>query len=203
MSEPFYSLTPELSIATARGLLRASPLRGYYEFGIYKGYNLWFAEQYSRMLCPQCEEFYGFDSFEGLPANDVCPEWAEGNYAASKEEVESHLIRHGADMSRIYLVKGWFSLEYFQHLKEAWGFPPVGVAVIDSDLYESCVPVLQFLKPLLRANSILLFDDWKAYDNDPAKGEQGAWAEFLGENREIRCSEWFDFGKYGHAVVID
>ena len=201
----FYSLTPELAPATVRALdaVRApGPGLGYYEFGLFKGYNLWFAERVCAHARPDWI-FHGFDSFEGMPPNTAHPDWAEGNYAASEAQVLENLRCRGAELSHITLHKGWFSREWFAELAAAHAFPPVAVAVVDCDLYESAVPVLGFLGPLLRCGSVLLFDDWKAYGNNPAQGEQRAWAEFCAERPGLRGEVLFDFGKYGHALRIE
>jgi hypothetical protein len=191
----FYTLTPELSLATVWAARRTNPwIRkhgAYYEFGVFKGYNLWLASN----LMPEIE-VHGFDSFQGMPKEKgVHPHHAKGGYTASMNEVMTHLQKHDADLGRIHLHKGWFSDEYFKSLTDI--FPPVAIAVIDSDLYSSCVPVLEFLKPHLFAGSILLFDDWKM----PAPSEREAMAEFM-IKYNVKVESLFAFGTYGVAIRI-
>ena len=195
----FYSLTPELQIATAKAIDMAGlDFGAYYEFGTFKGFNLWFAERYTRSkIVGYNWQFYGFDSFEGMPENDVHPNWAKGNYAASLEEVDGHLRRSRADMTRITLIKCWFD-----NIPQSVGMAPATVVVIDCDLYESAVEVLKFIGPKLVPGSIILFDDWYAYDADPAKGEQFAWYQYLAEHRDIQYGTLFNFGKYGKTIEI-
>jgi len=206
-NEHFYSLTPQLAPATAWALNIAvsDGLSGkaYYEFGIFKGFNLWFAEHYLRpFLGGKDFRFYGFDSFEGMPPNSVDPNWNGGNYCAKESEVMTHLYVNGATLDKIELIKGWFCEGWVNGLRELHPFEPVAVAVIDSDLYESCVPVLKFLYPLLRKGSVVLFDDWNAYDCDDDKGERRALAEFMEEHKSIKIQYLFDFGKYGKSTRI-
>lgn len=198
----FYSLSPELSVATARAICECWASGGYYEFGLFKGYNLWWAERFVAYRGLAGWHFYGFDSFEGMPVNDVHPHWAEGNYAASQQEVERHIKENGGDLSKITLVKGWFTDRHFEQIRKQKKLMPAAVVVVDSDLYESCVPVLRFIGPLLAPGSMILFDDWHAYDDDPTHGEQRAWGEFLAVAGSVAVKHVFDFGKYGRVFCI-
>jgi len=59
---------------------------GYYEFGLFKGFSLWFAERISHDYVGSDFHSYGFDSFEGLPDTKVDKLdlfWSKGEYAAS------------------------------------------------------------------------------------------------------------------------
>ncbi|MBI4505444.1 MAG: hypothetical protein HY691_07910 [Chloroflexi bacterium] len=122
---------------------------GYYEFGLFKGFSLWFAEQVSRDHRGEDFYFYGFDSFEGLPRSQVDMDpicWREGNYAASLEFVMNQLRSYGGDLEKTRLYKGWFSKELFNGLRENDEFLPAAICVIDCDVYESCVEALGFVK---------------------------------------------------------
>lgn len=195
----FYTLTPELGIAIMQAfdMLRHNPAftlntprAAYYEFGVFKGYNLWFANR----LQPHIE-VHGFDSFAGMPPGGAHPHHARGQYAADQFHVMCALQRHGADMTKIHLHRGWFSPEFFGSLD--YPFPPAGVAVIDCDLYASCVPVLAFLLPLLRMGTLLLFDDW--FMEEPS--EKTALAEFE-HDTGCKTQEVFTFGTYGMARAV-
>lgn len=192
----FYSATPALQAATLEAFDIAPKAGGYFEFGLFRGFNLCFAE-----LCSRGRDYhlYGFDSFQGMPANSS-GQWLQGEFCASLEEVQRYLQAAAADMSRITLIKGWFK-DVLPTLKVE-DFRPAGVVVIDSDLYESCVEVLRFMAPLLRAGTVILFDDWQAYGGDPDAGEQRAWREFLAD-RPVKTHDFIDFGKYGHGVVLE
>jgi len=192
----FYSLSPDLQVATALAFREAVPRLiadgAYYEFGIFKGYNLLFAHKLEPFI--NC---YGFDSFQGMPVvKGVHPHHSKGMYGASVDEVRHHLVMHGADMRRVQLFDGFFGREWFKSLQE-YPFEPAAIAVIDCDLYLSAVPVLEFLVPLLRAGSVILFDEWKM----DSPSEKDAW---------IQCSlqyglsheNLFDFGHYGRAIRV-
>ena len=212
----FYSLSPMGLIAIVKAFnLQRSIVRGgernllegygYYEFGLFKGFSLWFAEQVSRDYRGRDFCFYGFDSFEGLPKSqvDIDPVfWAEGNYAASLEFVTAKLKEHGTDLQRVKLYKGWFSKTLFDSLRQDERFLPVSICVIDSDLFESCVEVLNFIKDLLVPGSILLFDDYNAFNKDDSHGEIRALLEFEQKNSSFRKEHLFDFGWHGVAFRV-
>ena len=48
--------------------LQKANLEGdYLEFGLYRGYTFWYAQQAANLVGRSSMRFYGFDSFEGLP----------------------------------------------------------------------------------------------------------------------------------------
>ncbi|MBI4283921.1 MAG: hypothetical protein HY663_05570 [Chloroflexi bacterium] len=201
----FYTLSPSLlpAIAKAFEIQRSHNLldgHGYYEFGLFKGFSFWFAEQSSRECTNATFRFYGFDSFEGVPESQVDIDpiyWAEGNYAASYDFVIAKLKEHGADLSRMKLYKGFFSESLFSSLRKSETFPSASICVIDSDLYESCVEVLSFIKDYLVPGSLLLFDDYNAFDKDNSHGERRALIEFEEMHPTFRKEFLFNIGWHG------
>lgn len=176
----------------------------FYEFGLFRGFSFWFAEQISRDIVSADFKFYGFDSFEGLPESktDIDPiYWAKGNYAASYEFVLDQLKANGSDLSKIQLYKGFYSKAYFDNLQND-KFLPISICVIDSDIYESCVDVLEFIKKYIIPGSILLFDDYNAFDKNNDHGERRALREFELRNPTFKKQHLFDFGWHGVAFRI-
>src|SRR5262245_42220344 len=68
----FKPADPRLLISTSiclrwlaeRGLAEGSD---YLEFGIFRGFNLWYAQAYARNVGIRSMRFFGFDSFFGIP----------------------------------------------------------------------------------------------------------------------------------------
>jgi len=70
----FYSLSPDALVALVRVFnIQQSQLssgrnlfegHGYYEFGLFRGFSFWFAEQLSREYAGPSFRLFGFDSFE-------------------------------------------------------------------------------------------------------------------------------------------
>lgn len=211
----FTTLSPDVLPTLVRcfELLRAEPApeadllgrAAYYEFGLYQGFSFWFAEQLSRQFTGPGFRHYGFDSFAGLPKPQLKLEaamFAEGDFAGSYELVTGNLERWGADPARYSLYQGFYSDELFARFDAAEEFLPVSIALIDVDLYESCVPVLEFLRPLVTVGSILLFDDYnQAGANDDA-GERRALREFLERHPAITLQHLFDYGWEGTAYRV-
>ncbi len=100
------------------------------------------------------------------------------------------------------LYKGFFSKPFFDSLRQCESFLPVSICVIDSDLYESCVEVLDFIKDYLVPGSILLFDDYNAFNKDDNHGERRALREFEQKHPAFQKEYLFDFGWHGVAFRV-
>jgi hypothetical protein len=177
----------------------------YYEFGVFRGYSLHAAQKCARQLGAKSTHFYGFDSFAGLPRVDGIDEGStffEGQFSCTRQFVEAALKRNGADLGSITLIEGFFEDTLKPSLRAQHDFKPVGIAVIDCDLYSSTVPVLRWLDDLLQPGSILMMDDWQAFDGDPEKGQQRALSEWLDRRTDLKIERMFDFDTQGSAFRL-
>jgi hypothetical protein len=209
----FYTLSPAAIRAISYSfnlLARSKPellaKGGYYEFGIFKGFILWYAEIAFRHLTGQNFKYYGFDSFEGLPAGSIDEHewWLPGNYGASIDQVRSNLEAHGADLSRMHLCKGWFSKELFSNFVKEQNPNRIAIVNIDSDMYESCKEVLQFFGPSFEIGTIILFDELRnAFQIEPEKhGELRAVTEYLAGRPSLKIKHLLDYGQFGAAYQV-
>jgi O-methyltransferase len=177
----------------------------YCEFGVWKGDTFKHAFAYLGGAFPEMR-FYAFDSFEGLPepkgldsVDGYASNFHESEFSCSLESFMGNMREASVDLSRVVTVKGWFD----QTLKTgSHGIKKIAAAWIDCDLYESTVPVLEFLTPYLSSGSVIIFDDWRCYKNHPEFGEQRACREWLGRNPSIKLSELFSFGWNGIAFTV-
>jgi O-methyltransferase len=64
------------------------------------------------------------------------------------------------------------------------------VILIDCDLYSSTKTVLNFLKPILRMGSIVVFDDWNCYFGRDDRRERRAFIEFLNQNKNMKFDDF-------------
>ena len=205
----FFTLSPTLITAISKVLKLADEnnlLEGsaYYEFGLFKGFSLWYAQQESQ-LYTKSMEFYGFDSFEGLPKSkiDIIKSyWYEGAYKVTKEKVIEFLKTNQADMEKIKLFKGFYSEKLFNSITKHQLKTP-SIIVIDSDVYESAVEVLKFVRTLIEDKSCyVLFDDFNAFSSSNEHGERKALIEFQKANKSFVFKEVFSFGSFGQCFIV-
>jgi hypothetical protein len=205
----FITLTPETPPAISACLQKARELGvigDYYEFGMYRGFSFWSAQNSANALGMDQSKFFGFDSFNGLPKPEgidaETTEFKERDYAASKEDVKWYLEKYGVDWSRSFLIEGYYDESLRDGLKSEYNMKPVMVALIDCDLYSSTVSVLSFLDSLLQDGSILMFDDWNCFDSSDDKGERRAFREFLASRPQWRVDPFVSFGWHGQSFVL-
>lgn len=214
-SEVFYTLSPDALVALVKAfnLQRDARAQGrdlltghaYYEFGLFRGFSFWFAEQISRDYAGPDFRCLGFDSFEGLPQPQLESEaraFSQGDFRGDYELVTGHLRKWKTDFDRVKLYKGFYSDELFARLRATETFPKSSIVLIDADLYESCVPVLSFIKDLIVPGTILLFDDYNQLGEDDTAGERRALIEFEQRHPEFRKEKLWDYGYEGTAFRV-
>ena len=177
------------------------------EFGVFKGYAFWYAQNVARRHGLEGMRFFGFDSFAGLPPvqgrdRTAHHEFYEGQYACSRERVIANLDAGGVDWGRTHLIEGYFEQSLTDELKARLRERPVAIALIDCDLYASTATVLDFLGDLIADGTILLFDDWNCFGGDDERGQRKAFAEFLGRNPHLSAEAMFAYGLHGQVFTM-
>lgn len=180
----------------------------YLEFGVYQGRTFSHA---CKLMGPLFEEmrFVAFDSFDGLPTprgidaqDGYTSRFHRGEFRCSKTEFFTHLKSRRVDVSRVTAIEGWFDQSLTEATRTAEGLKHAACVWIDCDLYESTVPVLQFITPMLSAGAVLLFDDWHCFRNHPDFGQQRATREWLTAHPTMKLAELFSFGSHGVAFTV-
>jgi len=180
----------------------------YCEFGVWQGNT--FAHAY-RMMAPLFPRmrFVAFDSFEGLPepkgidAQDgYTSHFHKGQFAASLPTFRRNVRRSGVRSERLITVEGWFNQTLHPDRAAGHGVDRVAVAWIDCDLYESTVPVLDYLTDRLTVGTVLAFDDWHCYRNHPDYGQQRAVREWLERNPKLSLAPLLSFGWNGMIFTV-
>ncbi|MDX2192451.1 MAG: TylF/MycF/NovP-related O-methyltransferase [Gemmatimonadales bacterium] len=221
-------LTPE-SFTSANGNLRAAASflawnqvpGDYLEFGTWKGES--FIEAYRavqayrgmvlglghtddrfRAWAAHAPRFFAFDSFEGLPGGDAerQADYAEGAYACSEEQFLANVTGAGVPRGAIVTVKGFYDATLTPATKQRIGLRRAALAMIDCDLYESTVPVLEFLTDVVGQGSILVFHDWYRFQARADQGEQRACAEWLARNPDITLEKYWQEGPQSVAFLV-
>jgi len=206
----FMPCTPHLFIAVNKAFRHCieqgiSDGSEYLEFGIFRGFTLWFAQALADDLCVKDMRFLGFDSFFGLPPLnkiDTGDIFREGVYYCPRKDTEDFLVRHKTDLTRTHLVEGWFDKTLTGATAEKYNIRKCAICVIDCDLYESAKLALEFAGPLMCDKSVILFDDWGSFNNDPSRGEQKAFSEFLAKNPNIKSENFIEFGGHGKGFIL-
>jgi O-methyltransferase len=183
----------------------------YLEFGTYRAQSFLAFYKTAEKYGLKDMRFFGFDSFEGLPETATCPAPKEddgkrgflaGNYACSQDEFRDILTKNDVDLSRVTLVPGFYSDSLTERKKKELAIEAAGIVNIDCDIYESTVDVLAFITSYLRNGTLLLFDDWLAYDSHPFRGERKACHEWLKANPQIYLTEYFKYTYSGVAFIV-
>ena len=201
------------------GYIFTNQVKGaYYEFGIHGGesfINSWKAYQILRRWRKAQEasteewrrksvgdyasynhDFYGFDTFEGMPKNnEKSITFAPGTFISSLEEVDNRCTKAGM---KFKLFKGLFAEINDDILR---GLPPAAIINIDSDLYTSANDALKKIKDKFQQGTILLMDDYNCFNADNNKGERRALKEFSEKNKYIDFESWFSYQYVGQAFI--
>jgi len=180
----------------------------YLEFGVYLGTTFGYTYRTMAPLFPKMR-FVALDSFEGLPepkgldkVDNYTSGFYAGQFACDIADFARNLRTGGADMTRISMIKGWFDESLKPGSGKTGDVGKIAAAWIDCDLYESTVPVLDFLVGRLSVGSVILFDDWRCYRNLADYGQQRACREWLERNPQIKLNLFVDFGFHGQAFTV-
>lgn len=142
--------------------------------------------------------FRGLDTFEGMPENN------EGNatfagktFVSSLAKVESRCNRAGMSSEQYSLYQGLFSASKKALTRD---LRKIAILNVDSDLYESALDALTISEPYLQVGSVVMFDDYNAFNADNRKGERRAFREFCLTSR-YKFEPWFSYMYSGQAFL--
>lgn len=203
----FDVISPETTGAVERALRRQAE-RGllgdaYLEFGVFQGRSLLAACRTLDSLGADGVRMVAFDSFAGVPQpgeHDKAGPLQGGMFACGLEDVKRRLTANGADPARIEFVEGYYKSSLTDALQAGLKIGSVGVILVDCDFYESTRDVLRFVRPWLRAGTIILMDDWNFSGKSPDFGQRRAFGEFLASG--VQAEEWFAYSWHGLAFEV-
>ena len=118
----------------------------YIEFGVSAGHSIrWWVERINH----PGSNFYGFDTFEGLPEN-----WGtfrKGDMVSNIPQIDDH---------RVHFFKGLFQDTVPSFVREKDLNQRKKIIHLDADLFSSTLYALTSLAPCLKAGDILFFDEF-------------------------------------------
>jgi hypothetical protein len=189
-----------LALIASRGMRDYSD-RDLYTFGVYTGESLKFWLERLAALGVTHGPMWGFDSFEGLPAEAEGKElesraWLPGAFSAAdqfdaktfgevKRRIFEHLGHRGAAQTQ--LIRGFFSDSLTPDLAAARGMKPALLVDVDVDLYISAVQCLDwmFTHRLIVPGTVVYYDDVKEVKAE-AGGELAAHEEMTAKYQVAR-----------------
>jgi hypothetical protein len=201
----------------------------YLEFGVFRGHTmiqayhtirrsyLERARDRTRIHSPASRErvrqlwermrFFGFDSFQGLPAligSDAhTQDFEQGKFACSRADFLARVRDNGVDLSKVITVPGWFHDTCTPETAQRHGMKAAAYVHIDCDLYESTKVVLKFVEPLLVDGTVIIFDDWYSFRGNPALGEQRAFAEWTATLPHLSFTEFQKEGPWRNSFIVN
>jgi hypothetical protein len=179
----------------------------YHEFGCHRCRTFRMALTEARRQNLDHMKFWAFDSFEGLPdpASDTSVEtWRRGALTTSEAEFMSMVRAHGLYCDRVSTVKGFYSDTLTVRMRRQFLERESKIALvnIDCDLYESAVPVFEFVDPLMQEGTVVYIDDLFAGNKgSPARGVMRAFLEYQRKTR-WRFLRHLDVGWWGRSYVV-
>ena len=192
----------------AMQFVSASKLKGdYLEFGVYKGKTFAGAYHLAQAFNLDSMHFYAFDSFSGLPeiaGIDAAgfKHFEKNEYSCDLRNFTNNIYGLGVDKNKVHITTGWFDKVLNENTMKKLPLEKASVIWIDSDLYESAVPVLNFITDYLQNGTLIIFDDWFCFRGDPEKGEQKAFKEWLENNPQIKVSHYQKFNWQGNSFIV-
>ena len=173
----------------------------YVEFGVFRGHTTIEATKAAHRHGLSETKFWLFDSFEGLPevsGKDKDGPFETGEFSFGRKRFERRLEKYGVDMNQVNITKGFFD----DTLPKAKTDTKISIAWVDCDLYESTVPVLEWLTDRLVDGAVICFDDWYTFSGRPDKGEQKATSEWLEANPHLSLMEYREFHWAGKSFLV-
>ncbi|MET4801290.1 TylF/MycF/NovP-related O-methyltransferase [Bradyrhizobium sp. LB11.1] len=179
----------------------------YHEFGCHRARTFRMALTEARRKNLGDMAFWAFDSFAGLPAPETetsVGKWTQGALATSEQEFLRLIGEHGIYTSQVRTVKGLYGDSLTPALKQQFteSGRRIALANIDCDLYESAIPVFDFIEPLLQAGSVLYIDDlFVGNRGNPGRGLARAFVEYRQRSR-WRFVRHLDIGWWGRSYIV-
>jgi hypothetical protein len=188
--------------------LHENEIRGdYHEYGCHRCRTFRMALTEARRHNLDHMKFWAFDSFEGLPTPTTetsVSKWTQGALTTSEADFREHVRRHGIYVDRVQTVKGYYSDSLTADLRRRLleQEQKIALVTVDCDLYESAVPVFDFIEPLLQDGSVIYMDDlFVGNKGNPNRGVARAFLEFQ-QRSKWRVRRHLDVSWWGRSYIV-
>lgn len=186
--------------------IKGDNIGDYLEFGVFNGASIASMYQATHGLAVSSVRYFGFDAFEGLPADSESEDdgvWKKGFYSCSFEKMKECLGRKKINADDIHWVKGWYKDTLNEELAKRHNLTNIGIVFIDCDTYSSSKTVLDFIAPLIKSPAIICLDDWKLNDLDIKEmGEYKSFNEFLEANPQLKAEEIKSYNRKSRSFLV-
>jgi len=178
----------------------------YYEFGCHRCRTFRMCLTEARKHNLKNMSFYAFDSFEGLPehnSNTSVEIWKKGVLTTSENDFLKMTNSHNIYKNNIYTIKGYYENTLTKKLQKKYldNGNKASLINIDCDLYESAVPIFNFIEPLLQEGTCIYLDDlFAGYKGSPNKGVFKAFNEYIKKSR-WKFVKHLDIGWWGQSYI--
>lgn len=129
--------------------------------------------------------------------------WEQGTLATSEQDFIKLIKEHGIYVDRVKTIKGFYHESLTDELQKHFveHENKIALATIDCDLYESAVPVFEFIEPLLQKGTVIYIDDFFAgYKGSPLEGVSRAFLEFQ-RNSRWKFIHHLNIGWWGRSYI--
>jgi hypothetical protein len=178
-----------------------------YEFGCHRCRTFRMALTEARLHNMEDMRFWAFDSFEGLPnpVSDTSVEiWRRGALTTPEAEFMRLVKEHGLYVDRVKTIKGFYAETLTAKLRQQMldQHQRVAFVNVDCDLYESAVPVFEFIDPLMQEGTVVYIDDlFVGHCGSPARGVAKAFLEYQRRTR-WRFIRHLEVGWWGRSYIV-
>lgn len=178
----------------------------YYEFGCHRARTFRMALTEARRHGLSTMKFCAFDSFEGLPKpqNETgITGYFQGALTTAESEFTRLIQEHGIYVENVSTIKGYYQSSLTPELQQKFAAKENKIAIVnvDCDLYESAIPVFNFIEPLIQEGTLIYIDDYFAgFKGSPATGPARAFHEFERKSR-FKFAEHMTVGWWGRSYI--
>jgi O-methyltransferase len=196
----------------------------YVEFGVYRGdgvvnsliaqqeFHRWLenqkksSEKWRREVAlnsihNKLPTFHCLDTFDSMPENNEGEiQFAKNTFTTNLKLVTEKINKVNRLKLNVKYYKGFF-VNQLEEFNKSFKNRKIAIANIDCDLYESTKDALNMIEDKIDIGTILLFDDYNAFNADNKKGQRLAFKDFC-DNTHFEFEKFFSYHYCGQSFLI-